>query len=196
MGPEVETPGHVQVMTHAMKERITQECFNPDVVQQWDGPLDPTSETMYEWLEEFLKEIASIFPNSRKLHLGNDEVNFECWMSNNNTNAWMADHDMTTYDELQTHFINRLLKIAKSVKREDGSQQWDRIGIWEDPVSNADQPVPEDRDLTIFEWLGYNTEKYKRWFSQGFEVIRNDCWYLDYISYGETEWKKYRDCPL
>lgn len=96
--PEIETPGHVQAMTHAMHD-ITQECFNPGTTEKWDGPLDISNEYVYEWLDKFLREIQSIFPASRKIHLGNDEINYECWESNNDTKAWMADRNMTNYEE-------------------------------------------------------------------------------------------------
>ena len=82
------------------------------------------------------------------------------------------------------------MKITKSIG------QWDRIGMWEDPFYDPENPVPEDTDFTIYEWLGYDPERINRYIANGFEVIRNDCWYLDYISYGEKEWEKYHNCKL
>jgi len=193
--PEIETPGHVQAMTHAMHD-ITQECFNPGTTESWDGPLDISNEYVYEWLDKFLREIQSIFPASRKIHLGNDEINYECWESNNDTKAWMAEKNMTNYEEYTSYFLNRLLNLAKNIKREDGTRQWDRVGVWEDQFVDENAPLPDDREISAFVWLGFNDEKFNRYLDAGFEVIRNDCWYLDYISYGETEWEKYHKCKL
>jgi hypothetical protein len=42
------------------------------------GPIDPSNEKNYEFLQKLFDEITKVFPDEF-LHLGGDEVDFECW---------------------------------------------------------------------------------------------------------------------
>ena len=62
-----------------------------------DGPctttLNPTVNATYDFLEQFLLEVSTIFPEEY-LFLGGDEVSGNCWSGSPTVQAWMTQHKM------------------------------------------------------------------------------------------------------
>lgn len=42
------------------------------------GPIDPTNEDNFVFIEQFFREVANVFPD-KYVHLGGDEVSYDCW---------------------------------------------------------------------------------------------------------------------
>ena len=42
------------------------------------GPINPTIESNYQFLQEFFSEVGNVFPD-QYIHMGGDEVSFDCW---------------------------------------------------------------------------------------------------------------------
>ncbi len=53
-------------------------CYKGSVPSGSFGPVDPTVDTTYKFMESLLKEVKFVFPDSY-VHLGGDEVSFACW---------------------------------------------------------------------------------------------------------------------
>lgn len=62
----------------AVPEVLTRCYENGEFTGKY-GPLDPTRNFTYSFLNDLLSEIADVFPD-KYLHLGGDENDFDCWL--------------------------------------------------------------------------------------------------------------------
>eukprot|EP01127_Copromyxa_protea_P002197 TRINITY_DN1208_c0_g1_i2.p1 TRINITY_DN1208_c0_g1~~TRINITY_DN1208_c0_g1_i2.p1 ORF type:complete len:421 (-),score=32.37 TRINITY_DN1208_c0_g1_i2:389-1651(-) len=84
-----------------------------DFNDSWgDQPMDPTNPQVYEFIEEFIAEVSSLFPD-HWLHLGGDEVPYNCW-NTSSINAYMKEHNIDSYQKLETDFI---IEINKRIRK-------------------------------------------------------------------------------
>lgn len=84
--------------------------------------FNPTNEHLYPLLREFLEEFKDLFADEY-LHLGNDEVYYECWKSNPQISEWMNKMNFTDYHHLQAYYSSKLLKIAKELNK--------KVTVWQ-----------------------------------------------------------------
>lgn len=59
--------------------------------------FNPVSEKTYEFLEGYLKDVASYFPD-QILHLGGDELPTNCWTKSPEINDYLTAHNMSISD--------------------------------------------------------------------------------------------------
>ena len=79
--PEVDTPGHVWAGLAAMTPPVLTDCIGTDGSVVGTGPMDPSKETTFSFLETLLKEVVPLFGSSSFM-VGGDEVPHDCWASN------------------------------------------------------------------------------------------------------------------
>lgn len=79
------------------------------------GPMNPTNPALYEFLRNLFAEIVQVFPD-QYVHLGGDEVPFDCWKSNPEINSYMKSRNMSSYNLLESEYIGRLLRITDSLE--------------------------------------------------------------------------------
>lgn len=73
--PEFDTPGHTLSWGLGYPDLLS-PCYNIPSLNS--GPLDPTKNSTYIFVEDLLAELKGIFKD-KFMHIGGDEVDFNCW---------------------------------------------------------------------------------------------------------------------
>ncbi len=125
--------------------------------------MDPAKESTYRFLNNFVGEMAKLFPDEY-FHIGGDEVAPRQWNENPRIQAFMKKHHITDAKALQVYFNQRLLKIVeKHGKRMEG---WDE-------VLQPDLP----KSVIIQSWRGQ--ESLWQAAREGYKGILSAGYYLD-----------------
>jgi len=109
--PEFEMPGHSSSMFAGYPELASGpgpykvDPGGPDAI------IDPTKESTYKFIDEFLGEMSRLFPDDY-VHIGGDEVSGAQWNSNPKIQEFMRSHGMKNNQDLQAYFNQRLQKIV------------------------------------------------------------------------------------
>jgi hexosaminidase len=124
--PEFDMPGHTVSWQVAYPELASSPGpFEiPDRFGIHDEALDPTRPSTYKFLDEFIGEMVTIFPDAY-FHVGGDESNGKSWLGNPKIVAFMKSHNIADTAALQVYFNSQLLKlVAKHGKHMIG---WDEV---------------------------------------------------------------------
>ena len=124
--PEFDVPGHTASWLVA-KPELASGSAPAAVPTHWGiltDTLDPTQEATYQFLHEFLGEMAGLFPDEY-VHIGGDEVKMDAWLQNARIRAFMQHHDMQDPSALHAYFTKRVAGILTGLgKRSIG---WDEV---------------------------------------------------------------------
>ena len=110
--PEFDLPGHSTSWFAGYPELASAPGpYVPDTAYGVLYPvMDPTKELVYDFLDLFFGEMASLFPDPY-IHIGGDEVNSKQWDNNRDIQAFIKSHDMKGANDLQAYFNMRLDSI-------------------------------------------------------------------------------------
>jgi hexosaminidase len=140
--PEFDMPGHSTAWFVGHPELASGK--GPyEIERRWgifDPAMDPTSERVYKFLDDFIGEMARIFPD-HYFHIGGDEVNGKEWDANPRIQAYMKAHGIKNNQALQAYFSGRVQKlVTRHGKTVVG---WDEVLV---------EGVP--KDIVIQSWRG------------------------------------------
>jgi hexosaminidase len=150
--------------------------------------MDPTVDYTYNLLESLFAEVATIFPD-KQLHIGGDEVSPDCWNDNPKVKAWMAAHNMTTFEQLQSYFEKQLFSIIVKDNR-------DPI-VWEEVFTNrGNWSMPPNSIVEVWKSGSGDWSKLVEVVKAGLRTIYTSVsLYLDYQSPGDrhlsADWRVY-----
>jgi hexosaminidase len=163
--PEFDVPGHSTAWFVGHPE-LASGPGPYEIERRWgvfDPAFDPTNEKTYKFLDQFIGEMARLFPD-QFFHVGGDEVNGKQWDANKQIQDFMRAHGIKSNAALQAYFNKRLQAIVE--KHGKSMIGWDEV---------LDPSLP--KDITIHSWRGAGglTAAAK----QGFRAILSNGYYLD-----------------
>ncbi len=163
--PEFEMPGHSVAWLIAYPELASGS--NPSGIRREFGVsdyvLDPTRDETYKFIDTFLAEMATIFPD-QYVHIGGDEAPAPDWKKNPRILDFMKAHDLHDNDALQAYFNRQVLAILTKLHR--------RMVGW-DEIFNPALP----KDVVIQSWRG--EESLAKGAQQGYQGVLSAPYYLD-----------------
>ena len=140
--PEFEMPGHSTAWLIAYPQFASGRA--PKSIRREFGvsdyALDPTNPEIYKFIDKFLGEMATIFPDPY-FHIGGDETVSPEWKSDPRILSFMRAHDLKDPDALQAYFNQKILKILETHHKH-------MVG-WDEILNPA---LP--RDVVIQSWRG------------------------------------------
>src|SRR5258708_8916844 len=178
--PEFDMPGHTAAWFPGMPE-LASGTGPYKLENTWGvfpATMDPTRESTYEFLDKFIGEMATLFPDEY-FHIGGDEVGQKTeWNTSEHDLAYKKENQLKTNDDLQAYFNKRLQPIVtKHGKHMEG---WDEI-------LNPDLP----KDILIQSWRGQKSLADGA--RLGFQGILSAPYYLDHM---DPAWMLYVADPL
>ena len=165
--PEFDVPGHCTSWLKAYPQlaSVKRDYELQRYYGVFDPALDVTKDYTYKFLDSLFTEMANLFPDEY-FHIGGDENTGKDWDRNPDIKAYMEKKGMTTYRELETEFISRLLPILK--KNGKKMMGWDEI---------LRPGVPHD--IMIQSWRG--TESLVEAAKNGYTGLLSTGYYIDLI---------------
>lgn len=131
----------------------------------FDPVMDPTRKSTYEFIDKFIGEMVTIFPDPY-FHIGGDENNGVEWKNNPRIQAFMKAHHLHGTAALQTYFNQNLLPILK--KHDRKMVGWDEI---------LAPGLP--KNAVVQSWRGFAS--LDKAAEAGNDAILSSGWYLDHI---------------
>ena len=172
--PEFDMPGHSTAWFVGYPD-LSSAAGPYQIERRWgifDPAMDPTRESTYKFLDKFIAEMASIFPD-RYFHIGGDEVNGKQWDANPKISEFKQAHNLKNNQELQQYFTVRIEKIVS--KHHKSMVGWDEI---------LTPGMP--KDIVIQSWRGQ--ESLAEAARQGYRGILSSGYYLDAIQPAEQHY--------
>jgi hexosaminidase len=124
--PEFDMPGHSTAWFVGYPE-LASAPGPYQIERKWgifDPAMDPAEERLYKFLDQFIGEMAKLFPDPY-FHIGGDEVNGRQWAANPKIQAFMQAHDLKNQQQLQAYFNSRVQRILR--KHGKTMVGWDEI---------------------------------------------------------------------
>ncbi|KAH1001060.1 hypothetical protein HUJ04_013320 [Dendroctonus ponderosae] len=173
--PEFDTPGHTSSWGLAHPELLT-----PCDQLKTSGPMDPSREETFEFLQSLFSELRGVFKDEF-IHLGGDEVDFSCWRQSENISNLMKDLNISSYEGVESYYVQKVVDMAEGL-------DYKQI-VWEEVFSNG---VHLGNHTLVHVWKSW-TDTIREVTSAGKQALLSACWYLDQLASG-GDWTDFYLC--
>src|SRR2546429_1006604 len=163
--PEFDMPGHSTAWFVGYPE-LASAPGPYQIERKWgvfDPAMDPTQESTYKFLDDFIGEMAGLFPD-QYFHIGGDEVNGKQWDANPKIQEFMRSHGIKNNEDLQAYFNKRVQEIVS--KHGKTMVGWDEI-------LRPDLP----KNIVVQSWRGQ--ESLAAAAKQGYRGLLSHGYYVD-----------------
>ena len=177
--PEFDMPGHSTAWFVGYPE-LASGPGPYQIERKWgvfDPAMDPTNDKTYKFLDEFIAEMAKLFPD-HFFHIGGDEVNGKQWDANPKIQEFKKSHNLATNAELQGYFSKKVQAIV--TKHGKAVVGWDEVFIPGAP-----------KEIMIQSWRGQAALAQAA--QQGYRGILSNGYYIDL---GWSAARHYANDPL
>ncbi|QNE42043.1 beta-N-acetylhexosaminidase (plasmid) [Hymenobacter sp. NBH84] len=184
--PEIEMPGHASAAFAAYPWLGTrnEQVEVPVLFGRSFDVYNVVSPKVQEFLRDVLLEVFALFP-SKVIHIGGDEVDYGPWEKSPQVNAYMKEHGIKTYADLQVQFTNGISQFIEQHGRR--MMGWNEImGInihpdFEEKKADANAETELAKNVVVHFWKG-DVKLITQAASKGYQVVNsiNGMTYLDY----------------
>jgi hexosaminidase len=173
--PEFDMPGHTTAWLVGHPELATIDSVY-SIARTWgvhDPVFNPARESTYQFLDEFIGEMAALFPDPY-FHIGGDENNGKHWSRSPEIAAFKKEKGFKNNHELQVYFIDRVKELVK--KHGKTTIGWGEILDLE-----MDKAI-----ITQFWWP--RMKDMEKALAAGYRGIISNGYYIDLFETAESHW--------
>ncbi|KAJ7776765.1 N-acetylhexosaminidase [Mycena maculata] len=174
--PEIDTPGHTAVIANAYPEFVACPGSTPWASYANEPPagqLRVASKAASNFTAGMLKAAATLFP-SQTFSTGGDEINANCYATDNETQASLAASNQTFAQALNTFTM-----ANHAALRTEGKTAI----VWEEMV--LDDPVTLANDTIVMVWI--SSDDVAAVAAAGFRIVHSASNYF-YLDCGHGGW--------
>lgn len=146
--PEIDMPGHFVAALAAYPEF---SCSPKSSHTVWttggisSDVLNVANPAAVQFAKDVLDELMNIFPYEL-IHIGGDECPTSAWEANAECQARYKELGLTSYRQLQTHFIKEMADFIQTRGK--------RIAVWNEAITagGADTKMIQETGATVYCW--------------------------------------------
>jgi hexosaminidase len=166
--PEFDMPSHSTAWFVGHPE-LSSKDTTYSIERSWgvkDPGMNPASEYTYAFLDTFIAEMTTLFPDPY-FHIGGDENNGKWWLENSEIVAFMDSMEFETTHELQSYFVRRVHEIVR---------KHDRIMVGWGEIYDPEMP----EDVIIHFWWP-RMKQMEEALLKGYKGIVSNGYYIDHF---------------